>query len=186
MMRSLGLGLALACALATSGGAQELTHGKLRVAKAAKGQIDLTSGRANFKIRGWEVLLAAESNGVDPLNEPLTIGIAEERILIPAGELRPSRNGKRFRYKVAGVDRGVQQLTLVLTAAGPIRITMKLVGIDLSSLVIGDPPVCLPFAVIIGDDDGFSGVSFDRPKPFPSKLLTIPGFCVDNTEWPWA
>ena len=58
--------------------------------------------------------------------------------------------------------------------------------VDGQRRIIGDPPLCLPFAVIIGDDDGFSGVSFDRPKPYPSRLLTIPGFCKDTTEWPWA
>jgi hypothetical protein len=186
MMRALAVGIALSCALAAPVAAQQLTHGKLRVARAAKGQIDPNSGRASFTVRSWELLLADESNGIDPAHEPLTIGIAEERFLIPAGELRASRNGKRFRYKAKGIDRGVQQLKLVLTAAGPIRVSFKITGVDLTSLVIADPPVCLPFAVIIGDDDGFSGVSFDRPRPYPSKLLTIPGFCVDTAEWPWA
>jgi hypothetical protein len=65
-------------------------------------------------------------------------------------------------------------------------VIFKIVGADLSGLIIGDPPLCLPFAVIIGNDDGFSGVSFDRPKPYPSRLLTIPGFCTSETEWPWA
>lgn len=181
------MALALACVLDTSAWAQELTHGKLRVVRAAKGQINLTSGQASFKIRNWEVILDDESDGVDPANEPLTIGIAEERFLIPAGELRASRNGKRFRYKTV-TDRGVQQLKLVRLSQDTLRINVKLAGVDLSSLTSGliDPPVCLPFAIIIGNDDGFSGVSFDRPKPFPSKLLTIPGFCTDNTEWPWA
>jgi hypothetical protein len=186
MVRGIVVALALVCALESpSAWAQALTHGKLRVVRAAKGQINLTSGQAAFKIRNWEVLLADTSNGVNPANEPITIGIAEERFLIPAGELQGSRNGKRFRYKTA-TDRGIQQLKLILTPQGPIRITMKIVGVDLSSLIIGDPPLCLPFAIIIGDDDGFSGVSFDRPRPYPSQLLTIPGFCTNNTEWPWA
>lgn len=184
-MRAFVLGIALSLALTGSGLAQELAHGQLRVTRAAKGQIDLNSGQAVFTIRSWEVLLAADSDGIDPTNEPITIGISEERFVIPAGQLRGKPGGKRFRYK-AKVDRGVQQLKLVRTAAGPIRITMKLVGVDLTSLVIADPPVCLPFAVIIGNDDGFSGVSFDRPRPYPSKLLTIPGFCDDAQEWPWA
>ena len=186
MVRGIVVAFALVCALdLPSAWAQSLTHGKLRVARAAKGQINLTSGQAGFKIRNWEVLLADGSNGVNPADEPLTIGIAEERFLIPAGELRASRNGKRFRYKTV-TDRGIQQLKLILTPQGPIKVTMKLAGVDLSSLIIGDPPLCLPFAIIIGDDDGFSGVSFDRPRPYPSQLLTIPGFCTDNAEWPWA
>ena len=184
-MRRFLLGIALSCAVTGIGLAQELAHGQLRVTRAAKGKIDLNSGQAIFTIRNWEMLLAAESDGVDPANEPFTIGIQEERFVIPAGQLRSKANGKRFLYK-AKVERGISQLKLVRTAAGPIRITMKLVGVDLTRLVISDPPACLPFAVIIGDDDGFSGVSFDRPKPYPSKLLTIPGFCDEATEWPWA
>jgi hypothetical protein len=186
MIRTALLALALAGGTASTAWAQEtINNGQLRVTRAAKGKIDLDTGQASFKIRGWEVLLDDDTDGVDPANEPLTIGLSEERFLIPAGKLQASRNGRRYRYK-ANVDRGVQSLTLVMTPGGPIRVTMKLAGVDLSSLLIADPPLCLPFAVIIGNDDGFSGVSFDRPKPFPSKLLTIPGFCVDVADWPWA
>ena len=110
-------------------------------------------------------------------------GGGEERFVIPAGQLKTSRNGKRFRYKTR-TDRGVESLTLVRTPTGSFTVSLKVAGVDLS--VVTDPPVCLSFAVIIGDDDGFSGVTFDLPKPFPSKLLTLPGFCTDNTSWPWA
>jgi hypothetical protein len=180
--------LAMACALVAPSlaRAQVLTHGQLSVARAARGTIDLDSGNATFKVKNWGLVLANESDGVKPADEPFTIGIAEERFLLPAGQLKASKNGKRFRYRDKSVDRGIQDLKIVMTAGGPIRVSFKVVGADLSGLIIGDPPLCLPFAIIIGNDDGFSGVSFDRPKPYPSRLLTIPGSCKDTTEWPWA
>lgn len=186
MIRLLILATVLACALSTSAGAQALIHGQLQVSRAAKGQINLDSGMATFKILGWQILLADNTNGVDPAHEPITIGLAEERFLIPAGQLHASKNGKRYRYKDASVDRGVQQITIVRVGTSALKVSMKIVGADLSTLLITDPPVCLPFAIIIGDDDGFSGVSFDRPKPYPSKFLSIPGFCTDETSWPWV
>jgi len=184
MLRALAV-LALASALAVPAEAQVAHLGKLRVARAGKGRIDLTSGQATFSFRGWEILPAADSDGIDPATEPVTVAIAEEKFIIPAGQLKASRSGRRFRYKSRDA-RGVQLLTLVHTSAGTWRVGLRIGGVDLSSLVVSDPPVCLSFAVIIGNDDGFSGVSFDRPKPFPSKLLTIPGFCTSNTDWPWA
>ena len=177
--------LALGLGLGTSAGAQDINSGQLRVTRAAKGKINLDSGQASFKIRGWEILLADDTDGVDPATETITIGLGEERFLIPTEDVRVSKNGKKFTYR-AKVDRGVQLLTMVMTKEGPIRVTAKLAGVDLSAMLIRDPPLCLPMAVIIGNDDGFSGVSFDRPRPFPSKLLSIPGFCVDVEEWPWA
>jgi hypothetical protein len=183
------LAVAMACAVFAPSMArgQTLAHGQLSVARAARGTIDLNSGNATFKIKNWGLVLADDSNGVKPAEEPFTIAIGEaERILLPAGQLKASKNGKRFRYRDKSVSRGFQELTLVMTAGGPIKVSFKLVGIDMSGLLIGDPPLCLPFAIILGDDDGFSGVSFDRPKPYPSRLLTIPGSCTNETTWPWA
>jgi hypothetical protein len=180
--------LAVACALVSPSLAhgQTLTHGQLSVARAARGTVDPDSGNAAFKVKNWGLVLATSSNGVKPAEEPFTIGIAEERFLIPAGQLKASKNGKRFRYRDKTVDRGIQDLKIVMTAGGPIRVSFKVVGADLSGLVITDSRLCLPFAIIIGDDDGFSGVSFERPNPYPSRLLKIPGSCKDTTEWPWA
>ena len=188
MLRPMMLGLVVAFALAAPSPARaqsSLKHGQLSVARAARGTIDLDSGNASFKVKNWGLVLASDSDGVNPADEPFTIAIGEERILLPAGELRASKNGKRFRY-ASRDDRGFQQVKLVRMPDGIIRVSFKLAGVNLSGLIIGDPPLCLPFAVIIGDDDGFSGVSFDRPKPYPSRLLTIPGSCKDTAEWPWA
>jgi hypothetical protein len=171
--------------LADTAAAQEpIYHGQLRVTRAGRGTIDLDTGRASFRVRSWELLPSDDTNGIDPASEPVVIGVADEKFLIPVGQLKASRNGRRFRFRDA-TDRGIQLLTLIRTASNTWRMKLKIAGVDLSTLVISDPPVCLSFAVIIGDDDGFTGVSFDRPRPFPSKLLTLPGFCTDPGDWPW-
>jgi hypothetical protein len=113
--------MALALAMPTVARSQTtLIHGQLAVTRAARGTIDLDSGNATFKVKNWEMLLADESDGVNPATEPFTIGIAEERFLIPGGQLKASKNGKRFTYTGKSVDRGIQQLKLVLTAGGAI------------------------------------------------------------------
>jgi hypothetical protein len=182
------VGAVLALALLAAGrpaeAQSELAHGDLRVVRAGRGKIDLDTGQAGFGFRGWEFLPADESDGMDPANELVTIGVADEKFLIPVGAIKASKNGRRWTYR-SKTTRGVQRLKLALTSAGTYKVTLKVAGVDLSTLVITDPPVCLSFAVIIGNDDGFTGVSFDRPKPFPSKLLTLPGFCVETTDWPW-
>ena len=171
--------------MASPAQAVQINAGQLRVVRAGRGQINLDSGQASFKVVGWEIIPPSNSNGIDPGTEPVTIAIGDqERFLIPAGEMKVLRKGKRFLYK-AKSDRGVQLLKLAWTPAGTLKMTLKIAGVDLSPLVIADPPICLSMAIIIGDDDGFSGVSFDRPKPFPSRLLTIPGFCTPQ-DWPWA
>jgi len=186
MSRYLLGALALGVILANAAQAQtQLTHGKLRVNHAGRGTIDLSSGSASFKLTGLDLIPDATSDGINPATETVTIGISEERFLIPAGQLKTSRNGKRFRYK-AKTDRGVQLLDMRKRPDGSFRVSLKLAGVDLSSLVISQPPICLPFAVIIGNDDGFSGVSFDLPNPYPSRRLSIPGFCTDAASWPWV
>jgi len=160
-------------------------HGQLTVLRPGRGTIDPNSGNAAFKFRGWQLIPAVDSDGISPGTEPIEIGIAEERFLIPVGLLKVSKNGKRFSYR-AKTDRGIRNFLLKLRPDGTYRVSLSLSGVDLSALVIKDPPLCLPFAIIIGNDDGFSGVSFDRPRPFPSRLLTLPGFCTDEQTWPWT
>jgi len=182
-----GLGLAIVVLAAQMADAQipPTAHGDLIVSRAGRGRIDLNTGQASFSFKNWEFRPdAATSDGLDPANELVTVGIAEERFLIPVGSMKASKSGKRWIYRSKG-SRGIELLKLAATPGGTYKVTLKLAGVDLSALVITDPPVCLSFAVIVGDDDGFTGVSFDRPKPFPSKKLTLPGFCTDNSEWPW-
>jgi hypothetical protein len=184
MLRAV-VALLLGVVVAMPAHAVQINAGQLRVVRAGRGQINLDSGQASFRVVGWEIIPSSTSNGIDPGTEPLTIAIGDqERFLIPPGEMKVLRKGKRFLYK-AKTDRGVQLLKLAWTPAGTLKMTLKIAGVDLSPLVNAEPPICLSMAVIIGDDDGFAGVSFDRPKPFPSRLLTIPGFCTPQ-DWPWA
>jgi hypothetical protein len=160
-------------------------HGKLRLDRPARGTIDLNTGQAAFTVKKWVFLPAADSDGIDPVTEQVTIGVADEKFVLPIGSMKVSRNGKKFSYR-SPTDRGVQALKLVLDANGDYKVKLlKVAGVDLSTLVISDPPICLGVALIIGNDDGFSGVWFDRPKPFPSKLLALTGFCDATSDWPW-
>lgn len=166
--------------------ADTLPHiGALRIDRPGKGRIDLNTGQASFTIKKWLWLVAADTDGVDPTTEQVTIGVSDEKFVLPIGSMKVSRNGRKFTYR-ENTDRGVQALKLVRDGNGDYQIKiLKVAGVDLSTLVISDPPICLGVAVIVGNDDGFSGVYFDRPKPFPSKLLTLPGFCDATTDWPW-
>lgn len=186
MVRALLLVGALACALTSVAEAQELTHGKLRVNRPGRGKIDLTTGSATFRLNALDLLPSDQSDGINPGTETITIGISEERFLIPAGHLKVSRNGKRFRYKEPKADRGIQLFEMKKRPDQTFRVNLKLVGVDLSSLVTTNPPLCLPFAIIVGNDDGFTGISFDLPNPYPSRRLSIPGFCTDEASWPWT
>lgn len=178
--------VALVLTVAASAHAQtQIDPGILRIVRAGRGTINLDSGQASFKVVGWEIVPPSDTKGMDPATQPVTIAIGDaERFLVPTGSIKAIAHGKRYVYR-AKTDRGVQLLKLAWTPAKTLKMTLKIAGVDLSQLVIADPPVCVSMAVIIGDDDGFSGVSFDRPKPFPSRLLTIPGFCTPQ-DWPWA
>jgi hypothetical protein len=174
--------VAALCGPAFAGGPTH--HGKLRLDRPGRGRIDLNTGEAAFTVKKW-LFLPRRDRRIDPTTEQVTIGVADEKFVLPVGSVKASRNGKKFSYR-SNTDRGVQALKLVLQSDGDYKLKLlKVAGVDLSTLVISDPPICLGFALIIGNDDGFSGVSFDRPKPFPSKLLTLPGFCTDTTDWPW-
>lgn len=180
------LALALAAAASTLG-QTPVYHGQLMV-RPARGTINLDSGSASFAVRGWELKPASNSpsGDIDPATQPVLIAIGSETsFVLPVGQMHASRNHKRFAYQTK-TARGITRLVLVHQGDGNWRVSFQIVGVDLSTLLVNDPPVCLPMAVIVGDNDGFSGISFDRPKPFPSKLLTIPGFCTTEQGWPWT
>lgn len=159
-------------------------HGRL-TAGSGKGRIDPNTGNTTFSIRRWGLKLTSDSNGIDPAVEVMIIAVAEESFRIPEGMLKRSRSGRRFTYRTT-TNRGVRMIQLTRDAEGGWRIRFTLAGVELSSLLVLDPPLCLPLAVIVGDDDGFTGVSFDKPKPYPSSVLTIRGVCSDVVGWPWA
>src|SRR5262249_24621451 len=83
--------------------------------------------------------------------------------------------------------RGVRSLKIVQYTRGCLglacyKVSFSLVQIDLSTLVL-ESPVCTPMAIIIGDDDGFSGVQFARPGLVGPKIR-VQSKCDDVNNWP--
>jgi hypothetical protein len=62
--------------------------------------------------------------------------------------------------------------------------TFSLVNIDLSFMV-DQYPLCTPMAIIVGDDDGFSGIELDRPGGFTRSRVRVDGACINVADWPW-
>jgi hypothetical protein len=182
----------VAC-LALAGGpasAQEpLFHGVLSV-RPASGGIDKDVGTGSLRVKNWEFRLSPDSNGIAPDAEPIILAIGEsERLVIPAGQVRASRNGKRFVYRNPKIPRGVRSFEmrrLKNDGAGlaRYRVRFSIVGVDFSSLTIQFPD-CKSLAVIVGDDDGFTGVDIDRPGGFRGSRVRVLGACTAQ-EWPWV
>lgn len=171
--------------------AQEpLFHGVLAV-KPAPGAVD-KGGRGSLRVRNWELCLISDSNGIAPDREPVIVALGEsERLVIPVGQLRPSRSGKKFTYRNPGAERGVRFLQLrqmksdrFCAAPARYRVRVTLAGIDLSRLLI-EYPVCVSMAVIIDDDDGFTGIELDRPGGFDRPKIRVLGACQAEA-WPWT
>jgi hypothetical protein len=168
-----------------------LFHGALRI-RPAPGSINRESGIGSLRVRNWELVEISDSNGIFPDREPVIIAIGDtERLVVPAGEVKASANGKRFTYRNPGIDRGIRffQMQRMPSPSGSTntryRVRFTVVGIDLSALTI-EYPVCKSLAVIVGDDDGFSGVLLTRPGPnFCCSRVRVVSDC-QATAWPWV
>lgn len=161
-------------------------HGLLDVVPAG-GKIDPETGDARIEVRRWRFLLAPASNGIYPDLEPILVAIGEDSpFVVEAGLLRRSRNGGTFSYRAprGTGPRGVKRVKIKLLDDGSYGARLTLAGIDLSRLVVVDP-VCLPMAIIVGDDDFFSGVNFTRTS-FSSRRVRLPTTCEPDGIWPWA
>ncbi len=162
--------------------ATPIHHGRLLI-RGAAGRIDDSTGIGTLRVRRWLLTLAAGSNGIFPGQEPVVVALGEESYLLPAGSLVPSRNGKVFHYRApadAG-PRAIRSFRIAQRAGGSYRVSFSLIGLDLSRLVL-ETPVCMPLAVIVGDDDGFTGADLARPH-FHARV-TVPRACNVNS-WPW-
>jgi hypothetical protein len=179
-------GLALVLATASVTRAQDLSyHGYLTIRRAG-GTIDPSTGVSTLNVRRWSFLLTPNSNGIRPDLEPVkvTMGLAENFVL-PAGSLAASKNGRKFTYKDKSITRGIRMIRFWRGKDPTLwQVRFQVVGLDLSALTINYPD-CLAMAVIVGDDDGFSGVEFDRVGGFDGKGLKIVGFCAAE-DWPWV
>jgi hypothetical protein len=168
-------------------------HGVLAIRPAnglfEKGGLDNSSGIASLRVKNWILNLAQGSNGIAPDKEPIIIAVGEtEKLVIPAGQVKASKNGKRFVYRNPTATRGVrlfQMRRLKDDGDGTprYRLTFAL-SVDLS-FVLSEYPLCSPMAVIVGDDDGFSGIELDRPGGFSKPRVRVDGPCTNVADWPW-
>lgn len=164
---------------------QPVFNGFLTI-RPASGSIDRDTGASTLNVKRWTWLLTPDSNGIRPDAEPIIVGIGEtERLVLPAGYVKASKNGRRFTFRDKTVQRGIRALRIWRGKDPSIwQVKIQLVGIDLSRLTL-EYPLCSPMAIIVGDDDGFSGVEFDRPDGFTGKRVKVVGFCDTGDEWPW-
>jgi hypothetical protein len=165
-------------------------HGVLSV-KGGGGRLDQTAGIGSLTVKNWVFTLSLDSDGIAPATESIVIGIGEnDQLVIPAGQVKASRNGKRFTYRNRGIPRGVRSFAMKRLEKAPdgtmrYAVTLSVVGADLSKLVTSSP-TCVPLAVIVGDDDGFSGVDIERPRILTGgSRLRVLGACTDVGDWPW-
>jgi len=165
-------------------------HGVLSV-KGGSGSIDHGAGIGALRVKRWVFTLSLDSDGISPATEPIVIGVGEnDQLVIPAGQVKMSRNGKRFTYRSPGIPRGVRSLTMKRLKDAPdgtrrYATALSVVGADLSKLVTSSP-TCVPLAIIVGDDDGFSGVDIERPRILTGgSRLRVLGPCSDVGDWPW-
>lgn len=168
---------------AQSGGVSPLYHGILEV-RRSRGLIHPQTGSAKLKVSGWTLRTSGDSNGVSPDREPILIAIGEQTFRLQSGDLKASARGRRFSYRAPSeVRRGVRSLRMRARRDGSYRLTLKLFDLDLSRLILNSPS-CVPMAIIIGDDDGFSGAIFDR-RSVANSRLTVVGPCTPEEDWEW-
>ena len=175
-------------AAAPAGAIAPVFHGELGI-KPALGGFQKNTGVASLRVKNWNLVLTPQSNGIYPTQEGVIIAIGStEQLVIPASLIHASRNGRRFTFSDPKTARGVRtfQLRQYSNCLGKAcyHVAFTLVGIDLSTLVLSYP-FCSPMAVIVGDDDGFSGVQFDRPGGFSGSRVKIDGICTPSSGWPW-
>jgi hypothetical protein len=163
-------------------------HGSLVLARGV-GSFEQQSGAARFTVRHWRMTLADGSNGVFPSEEPIVIAVGADQFRLEPGALVADRRGRRFRHRVAkgAAARGILRLDIRERSATEYDLTFTLADVQLFPLT-QSAPVCMPLAVIVGDDDGFSGVDFDRPG-FPARVtrrLTVRREPCAAETWPWT
>jgi hypothetical protein len=163
-------------------------HGTLQLARG-RGSFDGRSGAARFTVRHWRMVLADGSNGVFPSQEPIVIAVGAYQFRLEPGALKVDRAGRHFRHRAAkgAARRGILRLDMKRKSSTEYDLSFTLADVQIFQLT-EQTPVCMPMAVIIGDDDGFSGVDFDRPG-FPQRatrrLSVLRDPCAADT-WPWT
>jgi hypothetical protein len=173
---------------APAGAIAPVFHGALGI-KPALGGFAKNTGVASLRVKNWNLVLTPNSNGIYPTQEGVIIAIGTtEQLVVPASLIHASRNGRQFTFRDPKTARGVRMFQLRQYSNCPgkacYHVAFTLVGIDLSTLVLSYP-FCSPLAILVGDDDGFSGVQFDRPGGFNGSRVKIDGTCNSGSGWPW-
>jgi len=182
--------LTLACT-ARLEAAAPVYHGALFVRPAAGSFTDKTHGVASLRVKNWTLSLYPTSNGIEPADEPVQIAVGDaDTFVIPAGGLTATPNGKRFSYRNPTTPRGIRSIAIKKLkddndGTHRYRIDFSVAGVELSSLTTSWP-ICVPLAVIVGDDDGFTGVWLNRPGAGNGKGIRLQKPCDSATDWPWA
>jgi hypothetical protein len=139
-----------------------------------------------LKVTNWRVDVSPDSNGVFPAAERIGVSFdREEEFYLEPGQLVAKRGGRVYQYK-ARLDpqaRGIRSLKISARKDGGYNVRLVLQGLNFSTLLI-DQFDCRGFALVIGDDDFFSGVEIER-KSENSKRFTVPGDCPPP-DWPWV
>lgn len=168
-------------------GVSAVYHGDL-VLRPARGRLDRKTGNAMLNAGPWPFRLSAGSNGIFPDQEAILIQVAEDPgFYIPAGSLRARRHGRAYIYRAKRREAGPRSVLFFrvnVKTDGTYVVRFRIRGLDLSQLRVEDP-ICAPLAVIIGDDDGFSGAAITSPS-FRSPRVTIPSSCDIGDDWPWV
>ena len=164
--------------------ADPVYHGELSI-KPALGTINRRNGNGTINIRNWTFQPTALSDGIFPAEEPIIVALADDNFRLEAGALHANKKGTVFTYRSSPkkTTRGVTLLRLQKHTDGTWAVKLSMVGLDLSRLNLEDP-ICRPMAVIVGDDDGFGGVSITSPS-WTSKKVEIPSGCDVGNSWPW-
>jgi len=159
-------------------------HGELEILPAG-GSFDPETGESTIKVPRWRFIPYFDSDGLLPTSEPIVIALGDNTFTIPAGMVKVSRSGRVFAFRAArdADPRFPKRFRLKLRKDETWSVRFTLRGVKLSDLVV-TYPVCLPMAVLVGDDDGFSGVELTR-KSFSSRRVLIEKDCPIGDDWPW-
>jgi hypothetical protein len=118
--------------------------------KIDRAKAKISRGEAELEVRG-RFALSSQSNGIDPLNEKVTINLGKASLIIQPGSFVRNDNGFRFRAKVAGV-----RYRVVIKDDGRFRIRVR----DFKAKK-SDFSGAVPFKLLIGNDFGNTQVKFD-------------------------
>jgi hypothetical protein len=175
---------------ATFAGAQApplepIYHGVLQLPVAGRGVRDLETHMGRLQVQHWDFFVSPDSNGIFPDQEPVYVAVDRQTFEVPPGQIRKRRRGRLFIYRARRPlpEFGLRYFRLAERQPGIWAVAFRVRGLDVTPLS-GDVDACLAAAVIIGDDDAFSGIKL-RERGLDAKTFVVPLPCDPNGSWPW-